>query len=171
MNYSQVIKAIEKTAAMQPPVGTIVRQDIFRLNAFPQVRYGVVAWLPGEHTTSAQSDLMRWAFTLFFADRLTGNGDNEVVVQSTGIEVLSNILRVLEGLGIYAGDYSFTTFNQRFADLCAGVFCRVTLEAPRDTMCAQAWDYLENVASFNLDYNTDFHCWEWRNGERNILII
>ena len=160
MNLNQVIRAIEKTAAMQPPVGSIVRNDVFRINASQAVRYGAFAWLQGEHTTSGDGNLMQWAFTFFYVDRLNKDKGNEVPIQSTGIEVLENILRQLEALGIFAGDYSFQTFNQRFTDECAGVFCRVTLETTKDSVCPEYWEFLENDGAFNLDYNEDFHCWQ-----------
>ena len=171
MNLFQVIRAIEKTAAQQPTIGTIVRNDVFRLNASPAVRYGAFAWLQGEHRTSGDGNLMQWSFTLFYVDRLTEDKGNEVQIQSTGIETLENILRTLEGLGIFAGDYSFQTFNQRFSDECAGVFVRVTLEAVKDGLCAEAWEYLENDAEFNLDYNKDFHIWELKTETRTIYFI
>ncbi|MBR0246055.1 MAG: hypothetical protein IJQ61_06275 [Bacteroidales bacterium] len=171
MNLNQVIRAIEKTAAMQPPVGSIVRNDVFRINGSPAVRYGAFAWLQGEHTTSGDGNLMRWAFTFFYVDRLNKDKGNEIPIQSTGIEVLENILRQLEALGIFAGDYSFQTFNQRFTDECAGVFCRVILETAKDQVCPEYWEFLENDAAFNLDYNEDFHCWQWVTEERTIYFI
>lgn len=156
---------------MQPPIGSIVRNDVFRINASPAVRYGAFAWLQGEHTTSADGNLMQWAFTFFYVDRLTSDKGNEVQIQSTGIEVLQNILAALEGLGIFAGEYSFQTFNQRFTDECAGVFCRVTLETAKEGMCAQAWEFLKNTGDFNLDFNLDFNCWQWVTEERTIYFI
>ena len=171
MNLLQVIRAIEKAAAGQPGIGTIVRNDIFRLNASPVVRYGAFAWLQGEHRTSGESGLIGYSFTLFFVDRLTASRDNEVQVQSQGIETLENILRSLADLGIYAGDYTYRTFNQRFSDDCAGVFVNVTLEAAKDWICATAYDFVENDADFNLDYNEDFKVWEWHTAGRTILIV
>lgn len=171
MNLYQIIRAIEKTAALQPTIGTIVRNDVFRINAFPEVRYGAFAWLQGEHRTSGDGSLMYWSFTFFYVDRLTEDKGNELSVQSTGIETLENILRTLEGLGIYAGEYTFQTFNQRFSDECAGVFCRVTLETAKDSICPEAWDYLENEGAFNLDYNEESHCWEWRTAEKTIYFV
>ena len=170
MNLYQVIRAIERTAAGQPPVRSIVRNDIFRLNALPDVPYGTFAWLQGEHSTEGDSDLIRWSFTFFYVDRLTANHDNEVQVQSTGIEVLENILQALQDGGIFAGEYTFQTFNQRFADECAGVFCRVVLEAPKGSTCAEQWDYEEGKGDFNLDYNEDFKCWVLKTKEREIYI-
>lgn len=171
MNLFQVIRAIEKTAALQPTIGTVVRNDVFRLNASPVVKYGAFAWLQGEHRTSSDGSLMQWSFTFFYVDRLTFDKGNEVQIQSTGIETLENILHALEDLEIFSGDHTFRTFNQRFSDECAGVYCTVTLEAAKDTLCATAWDFLENDAEFNLDFNEDFKVWEWVTADRTIYFI
>ena len=144
MNLLQVIRAIEAAAAAQPSVATIVRNDIFRLNPEPSVRYGVFAWLQGEHRTSLSSGLMTWSFTFFYADRLREDRANELEVQSVGIETLENVLRLLVEGGIVAGDYGFQTFNQRFSDECAGVYCSVTLEAPKDGPCPDVYEDIVN---------------------------
>lgn len=141
MNLFQVIRAIEKTAAVQAPVRTIVRNDVFRLNAFPSVNYGAFAWLQNEHRTSGDSDLVQWSFTFFYVDRLTADKGNEVQIQSTGIETLENILLALYDLGLFAGDYSFRTFNQRFSDDCAGVFTNVSFETTKDDLCGDAYTF------------------------------
>ena len=48
------------------------------------------------------------------------------------------------------GDWQFTTFNQRFQDECAGVFCSVALQVPAGTVCE------EGYFDFNDDFNDDF---------------
>lgn len=139
MNLYQTIQAIEATASRQPNIRTIVRNDVFRLNAQPGVRYGVFAWLQNEHTTDADSQLITYNFTLFYVDRLTEDKGNEVQIQSVGIETLENILQSLADRGIYPDTYSFRTFNQRFADECAGVFCNVLLQTSKDGLCGTPW--------------------------------
>ena len=59
---------------------------------------------------------------------ITSAKDNQIEVQSTGVQVLDNIIRILQDEGIMATPYSFQPFNQRFNDECAGVFCNVTFE-------------------------------------------
>lgn len=171
MNLLQTIRAIEKTAALQPNVGTVVRNDIFRLNSSPVVRYGAVAWLQNEHTTNADTGIITYNFTLFYVDRLTANHSNEIDIQSQGIETLENILASLPDLGLYPSDYSFRTFNQRFADECAGVFCNVSIEAAKDSICAEAFAFIENEGAYNLDYNEDYHVFEWKTQDRTVFII
>ena len=92
MNLFQTIRAIEKTAALQPNVGTVVRNDIFRLNASPGVRYGVFAWLQNEHSTNAETGIITYNFTFFYVDRLTARKDNELAIQSQGIETWASSL-------------------------------------------------------------------------------
>lgn len=171
MNLLQVIRAIERTAAGEPAVGTIVRNDIFRLNAAPSVRYGAFAWLQGDHRTEPGSGLMQYTFTFFFADRLTEDRRNEIEVQSVGIETLENILRQLEAAGIFPLERTFTTFNQRFSDECAGAFCQVVLEVAKDGVCPAGYEFLANDGEFNLDFNEDYKVWVWHTQERDMFII
>jgi len=126
---------MEAVAGKQPTVASIVRNDVFRLNALPDARYGVFAWLQGEHRTEQGGDLLNFTFTLFYVDRLTFDKANEVEIQSVGIETLENILAELAEAGIMAGEHTYRAFNQRFSDECAGVFCNVTLEVPKDGIC------------------------------------
>lgn len=140
MNLMQVIRAIEASALAQPGVGMVVRNDIFRLNACPDARYAAFGWTQGTHSAVSGNDLIGWRFTFFYVDRLTEDRRNEVEVQSTGIEVLRNVLRQLSEQGITADSWTFDTFNQRFADECAGVFCSVTLYAPVSWTCPEYFD-------------------------------
>jgi len=145
MNLSQLINAIEAAAGNQPTVASIVRNDVFRLNAIPDAKYGVFAWLQGEHRTDAESGVMNFDFTFFYVDRLTFDKQNEIEIQSVGIETLENIILQLEALGVFAGEHTFRTFNQRFSDDCAGVFCNITLEVPKNSVCA--WDFVDPDAN------------------------
>ena len=45
MTLLEVIRTIEGMAMRQPTIHSIVRNDVFRLNALPDARYGVFAWL------------------------------------------------------------------------------------------------------------------------------
>ena len=151
MNLLQTIRIIERLAGMQPTVKSVVRNDVYRLNSLPDAKYGVFAWLQGEHRASLDGSLWQFSFTFFYVDRLTFDKSNEVEIQSTGIETLENILADLENFKVYALDHSFRTFNERFSDECAGVFCTVTLETPKDDICAA-----EYFRDFNNDFNNDF---------------
>lgn len=165
MNLLQTIRIIEKTAALQPNVRTLVRNDVFRLNACPDVDYGVVAWLQGEHSTEDGSQLITYNFTLFYVDRLTADKGNELEIQSQGIETLSNILDSLPALGLFPESYSFRPFNQRFADECAGVFCTVSLQASKDSLCATAYESLNGSQGYNPSRTGEAWSWTTPNGK------
>ena len=137
MTLLEVIRAIESAAAMQPAVSMIVENDVFRLNSYADARYGVFAWTQGRHRVDALTpDWMRYSFTFFYVDRLRNDIANQAEVQSVGIEVLRNVLRILRDRGIEPESYEFQTFNQRFSDECAGVYCSAVLLVDAGSICA-----------------------------------
>lgn len=140
MTLQEVIRTIENAAAQQPTVNMIVENDVFRLNSYADALYGVFAWTQGRHRASIDDDYMRYSFTLFYVDRLRNDIANQVEIQSVGIETLTNILRTLRDAGLEPESYEFQTFNQRFADECAGVFCSVVLVADTGSVCAETGD-------------------------------
>ena len=152
MTLQEVIKVFEAVASQQPSVNMIVRNDIFRLNSKADAKYGVFGWTQGQHSTSADSSMFTYSFVFFYVDRLKNDKGNEIEVQSVGIQTLDNILRKLEDLDIFvSSSYSFQTFNQRFLDECAGVFCNVSLQVPVDSLCSESFaDFLKT------DFNDDF---------------
>ena len=145
MTLRDTIAVIEHLAGKEPAVATIVRNDIFRLNDKPDVKYGAFAWTQQQHTIPASGDLQRFAFTLYFVDRLTEDKGNELEIQSTAVQVLGNVLRGIAAAGVYqGGDAAIRTFNQRFADECAGAFATVTFEVSADTLCPYNYTTTEN---------------------------
>ena len=151
MTLLETIRAMEVIASEQPSVNMVVENDIFRLNARADARYGVFSFVQGEHSTSLDTNFITYAFTLFYVDRLKNDRSNQIEIQSVGIQTLDNIIRTLEDTGIYAETgYSFQVFNQRFVDECAGVMCRVSLSVPLNSVCN------DRFADFNNDFNDDF---------------
>jgi len=151
MTLTDTIRLIEVVSSGQPPVKSIVRNDIFRLNSLPDAKYAVFGWTQGTHSTNADSSFYTYNFTFFYIDRLTASQSNEVEIQSVGIQVLDNILRLLDEQGaVPVGDWQYTTFNQRFLDECAGVFVTIGIEVPVNGLCA------DTFVDFNDDFNDDF---------------
>lgn len=151
MTLKEVIRTMEIVASHQPSINMVVENDVFRLNSKADARYGVFAFVQQQHSTSLESNMLSYSFTLFYVDRLKNDRSNQIEIQSVGIETLDNIIRQLDDLGIYSEQsYSFQVFNQRFLDECAGVFCNVTFSVPSGTLCP------ENFGDFNEDFNDDF---------------
>lgn len=150
MTLLETIRIIENVAIAQPSVKTIVENDIFKLNEHPEAKYGVFAFVQGQHGGSVDSDLFTYRFSFFYVDRLRHDKKNQIEVQSVGIETINNIMQRLSDLGIESGSYTIQPFNQRFADECAGVFCTVDLETIRGSFCSEVDGH------YNKDYNRDF---------------
>lgn len=138
MTLAQVIDIFEKVAMQQPSINMIVRNDVFRINSSPSLKYGVFAWTQGQHSGSI-AGMTSYAFSFFYVDRLKEDLSNQVEVQSAGCETIGNILRALEEYDIEVGNYTMQTFNQRFTDECAGVFCNVTLSVPQVSACPETY--------------------------------
>ena len=138
MTLAQVIDIFEKVAMQQPSINMIVRNDVFRINSSPSLKYGVFAWTQGQHSGSI-AGMTSYAFSFFYVDRLKDDLSNQVEVQSAGCETIGNILRALEEYDIEVGNYTMQTFNQRFTDECAGVFCNVTLSVPQVSACPETY--------------------------------
>ena len=154
MTLLEVIRAIETAARQQPDVKMVVPNDVFRLNAIPDARYGVFAWTQGRHRVTYTDEYIRYSFTFFYVDRLRNDKANETEVQSVGISTLTNILRTLEGWGVTPETYEFQTFNQRFTDECAGVYCSVILIAPEDFVCPEEFGDPDAIAAFDAPIRT-----------------
>ena len=146
MTLIQVIKAFEAIASSQPSVNMIVQNDIFRLNACPNARYGVFGWTQGIHSRGVDYNSINYQFTFFYVDRLTEDRSNQIEVQSVGIETLDNIIRDMDAKGLYVdSNYTMQTFNQRFLDECAGVFCNVSISVPAASLCSESFaDFMWN---------------------------
>ena len=150
MTLLETIRIIENVAIAQPSVNTIVENDVFKLNDHPEAKYGVFAFVQGQHGGSVDSDLFTYRFSFFYVDRLRHDKKNQIEIQSVGIETINNIMQRLSDLGIESGSYTLQPFNQRFTDECAGVFCTVDLETIRGSYCSEVDGH------YNKDYNRGF---------------
>lgn len=129
MTLQDTIRRIEAVAKAQPAVRTIIQNDVYRLSEMPDVRYGVFAWTQEMHSEALDDYGPLFRFVLFYVDRLTEDGGNQVEVQSTGVDVLRNVIRGIAA-ELEVTDWTYQTFNQRFADMCAGAFARVAVRVP-----------------------------------------
>ena len=136
MTLAQLIRLFEGIAKEQPSINMIVQQDVFRLNSAPSLKYGVFAWTQSQHSGSING-MQTYSFSLFYVDRLKEDLSNQIEVQSVGCETIGNILKALDEYDVEVGNYTIQTFNQRFTDECAGVFCNVNLSVLPTTGCAE----------------------------------
>lgn len=146
MTLLELIQTLEAVASRQPSVNMVVENDVFRLNSKADAKYGVFAFVQGQHSTTIDSSVITYTFTLFYVDRLKNDRSNQIEIQSVGIQTLDNIIRELDDMGIYCEQtYTFQVFNQRFVDECAGVFCNVNLSVPVGSVCPESFDGNDDI--------------------------
>lgn len=148
----KLIYYLVQGAKSQPNLNTFMLHDVVRLNHIPDIKYGafVVETQQGQNLIPG-NNIFRFNLILYYVDRLTANKDNMLDAQSTGIDVLYNILVGLpEEIDLVSVTYR--VFDQKFKDECAGAYAMVTLDIPADYLC----DNLKGGGDFNLDFNEDF---------------
>lgn len=138
---SDFVNMIKAVASSQPIVNSIIDNDIYRLNSLKDAEYSVFGWQQRQH--QEEVDFWIYSFQFFYIDRLTQDGGNELQAQSTGMEVLSNIIGTILGLGGGDIELASTTlyqpFTQKFKDETAGCYATVTFRVAKDTICYEEY--------------------------------
>lgn len=140
MTLLELIKLIESTALNQPNVNDAREGDIYDyLNSNPDIAYSVVFLTQQTHRES--NGFVYYNFYIFYVDRLQSDLEsNRALIQSTGMRVLSNIIRIVcDQLDIEVPDVAYTPFTQRFADELAGVYCSVEFVLPIEDVCGEEY--------------------------------
>ena len=173
MTLYELVRGIEQVASAQPTINLIVENDIDKLNTLGSAEYGVFGYTMGQHSTSASSDFVSYAFNLYYIDRLTEDDGNLLEIHNVGTRTLDNILRSLAHKypAIAVGDYTFQPFLHSYTDRCAGVSVSVTIRALRDSMCCEMFGDDREGFDFNADYNSDFFIAELRKYGINKRVI
>ena len=127
-------QVIEKLTELGKELGikTVFVQDIYQINNNPDISYPVLVIESDE--TKETLDLWQYRFRLTYVDILAEDQSNLIDIQSTGMELLSKLLRdIPENWNLTSSSYR--TFLQRFNDECSGVYCWITLEVPKEDIC------------------------------------
>lgn len=144
MTLYEIVGILKQIALTQPNVKSATDGSIYDImNATNSVKYDVVHFSQTKHISNEETDT--YGFNIFYVSRLEDSlEDNRLQIQSIGKEVLDNILRTFcENWNIDYPEIIFYPFTQKFADLCAGCYCRVDIEVPKDLICAD--DYTAEV--------------------------
>ena len=127
-------QVIEKLTELGKELGikTVFVQDIYQINNNPDISYPVLVIESDE--TRETLDLWQYRFRLTYVDILAEDQSNLIDIQSTGMELLSKLLRnIPENWNLTSSSYR--TFLQRFNDECSGASCWITLEVPKEDIC------------------------------------
>lgn len=144
MTLYQIVDILKSIALTQPNIQSATDGSIYDvMNTNPSVKYDVFHISQTTHQSDEETDY--YGFNIFFVSRLEDSlEDNRLQIQSIGKEVLDNILRTFcENWGIDFPIITYTPFTQKFNDLCAGCYCNVRIEVPKELICAD--DYMGEV--------------------------
>ena len=141
MTLLEFCKMMKAVAEMQPAVNQTVENDVYLLNSLKDVEYSVFAYQQRQHRE--ETDFWIFSFQLFYIDRLTQDGGNELETQSIGLEILSNIILTILEIG--EGDIElydtpiYQPFTQKFKDECAGDYVTVTFRVAKCSICPEEY--------------------------------
>ena len=142
ITLAKIIDVICAIASGERNINTVIQNDIYELDGQPDTKYNVFGITQNIHSEDDQ--FMYYNFNLYFINRVTNDErSNEILNQSTGIQVLRNIIRkTVEYLDIEVNtDIQYFPFIQKFADACSGVYADVSFAVPID-LCVE--DYGES---------------------------
>lgn len=151
MNLFATIDNIKDIGLSQPNVRTAVEGDIYSvMNTTKELKYGVFVITQGQHRSDDSFNY--FSFNFFYVDRLVDDLEsNRLQIQSIGIQQLDNIIKTFsDEYDVELNeDITFNTFTQKFADECAGVYCNLTLEVPKDYYCGETYTNKEQIRIYN----------------------
>lgn len=128
MTLHEIVNQILEIAQQQPNINYVGEGDIYELNKLPNINYSVFYITQGTH--QVYENTLQYTFNLFYIDRLMADNSNRLQIQSQGMLVINNIINLLNQLDVdidIVYPVTFTSFNQRFADECSGVFAEITI--------------------------------------------
>ena len=130
MTLYEIVTHLQEIAKQQPNINYVGEGDIYELNSKPNIDYSVFFITQTNHVQ--YENTIEYNLTLFFVDRLMADESNRLKIQSEGIMMLGNIINIFSQKYYDVEiEYSInhTTFLQKFADSCAGVFANVKIIA------------------------------------------
>lgn len=137
ITLSKIIDVICAIASGEKNINTVIQNDIYELEGQPDTKYNVFGITQNIHREDDQ--FIYYNFYLYFINRVNNDGrQNEILNQSTGIQVLRNIIRkTCEYFDIEVNtDIQYFPFIQKFTDVCSGVYADVVFTVPLD-MCLE----------------------------------
>lgn len=144
MTLFQIIQILKQIALTQPNIKSATDGSIYEvMNTNPSIKYNVVHFSQTTHQSDEETDY--YGLNIFYVSRLEDSlEDNRLQIQSIGKDILDNIIRTFcENWNIDFPVITYTPFTQKFNDLCAGCYCNLKLEIPKEILCAD--DYLAEV--------------------------
>lgn len=127
MTYKDLLLALQETALQDPSIKFTGAGNIYELNNLPNIDYKVFYITPNQ--SSSYEETKEFSLNLFYIDIWNNKVNNQIDIQSTGLETLTDIINRFnynypEVEIRYP--YQFQMFYQKFSDVCAGCWVTVT---------------------------------------------
>ena len=136
MKYRELLNNITEVAKKHPNINSTFIGDVYELNHRNDVDYCAFVITQGTHRVNSDEDYIDYTLNLFYVDRLTADESNRTQIHSSGIDFMNSLLKAVEKLGVVVVEHTENVFNERFNDVCAGVYATVVLRVDIDE-CGQ----------------------------------
>ena len=154
MKYRELLNNITEVAKKHPNINSTFIGDVYELNHRNDVDYCAFVITNGTHRVNSDEDYIDYTLNLFYVDRLTADESNRTQIHSSGIDFMNSLLRAVEKLGVVVVEHTENVFNERFNDVCAGVYATVVLRVDIDE-CGQTIEIItpDELKTIRIDHN------------------
>lgn len=154
MKYIELLNNIIEVAKNHPNINSTFIGDVYELNHRNDVDYCAFVITNGTHRVNSDEDYIDYTLNLFYVDRLTADESNRTQIHSSGIDFMNSLLRAVEKLGVVVVEHTDNVFNERFNDVCAGVYATVVFRCEIDE-CGQTIEIItpDELKTIRIDHN------------------
>ena len=154
MKYRELLNNITEVAKKHPNINSTFIGDVYELNHRNDVDYCAFVITQGTHRVNSDEDYIDYTLNLFYVDRLTADESNRTQIHSSGIDFMNSLLRAVEKLGVVVVEHTENVFNERFNDVCAGVYATVVFRVDIDE-CGQTIEIItpDELKTIRIDHN------------------
>ena len=154
MKYRELLNNITEVAKKHPNINSTFIGDVYELNHRNDVDYCAFVITNGTHRVNSDEDYIDYTLNLFYVDRLTADESNRTQIHSSGIDFMNSLLRAVEKLGVVVVEHTENVFNERFNDVCAGVYAKVVFRVDIDE-CGQTIEIISynDLKTIRVDHN------------------
>lgn len=154
MKYIELLNNIIEVAKNHPNINSTFIGDVYELNHRNDVDYCAFVITNGTHRVNSDEDYIDYTINLFYVDRLTADESNRTQIHSSGIDFMNSLLRAVEKLGVVVVEHTDNVFNERFNDVCAGVYATVVFRCEIDE-CGQTIEIItpDELKTIRIDHN------------------
>lgn len=156
MTLYKLIDLFKQFSLKHPNINHFEEGSVYEIMNNGNAKYATVVLTQTSH--SQDDNYNHYGFNLFYIDRLNDKELNRVQIQSTGKEMLSNIINfICDEFDLEHQTINFQPFTEKFVDYCAGIYCTITIDTMKEYDCAEEYwneDYVAPIVAIRNEYKT-----------------